>query len=195
MGSFSVQGEADHKLKAISLPFVSTSHLIPVVDIARLFAMHGVDVTIIITLANATIFQSSIDPAQVGLPEGVESFNCNTPQDMVSKIYQGLSILQDQYQQLFHDLQPDFLVTDMFYPWTVDAAAKLGIPRLSHVGGGYSAQNSIENFSPHTKSVLPGILQEDKLEDSLIYSSVDNGKKIYWNGDFHFTVRKKGEAV
>ncbi|TKY62890.1 Soyasapogenol B glucuronide galactosyltransferase [Spatholobus suberectus] len=171
MGSFSVQGEADHKLKAISLPFVSTSHLIPVVDIARLFAMHGVDVTIITTPANATIFQSSIDrdcarghsirthvvkfpAAQVGLPEGVESFNSNTPQDMVSKIYQGLSILQDQYQQLFHDLQPDFLVTDMFYPWTVDAAAKLGIPRLSHVGGGYlahSAQNSIEQFSPHTK--------------------------------------------
>ncbi|KAL2337466.1 hypothetical protein Fmac_011912 [Flemingia macrophylla] len=177
----------DDKLKAICLPFVSTSHLIPVVDIARLFAMHGVDVTIITTTANATIFQSSIDRdcarghsirthvvkfpfAQVGLPEGVESFNSNTPQDMVSKIYQGLSILQEHYQQLFHDMHPDFLFTDMFYPWTVDAAAQLGIPRLIYVGGGYlahSAQNSIEQFSPHTKVdsdtesfLIPGLPHE-----------------------------------
>lgn len=40
------------------------------------------------------------------------------------------------------------------------------------------------------QSVLPGILQGDKSE-SLIYGSVDNGKKIYWNEDFHSKVRKK----
>ncbi|PNX94455.1 protein KIAA0670, partial [Trifolium pratense] len=33
-------------------------------------------------------------------------------------------------------------------------------------------------------SVLPGILQGDK-SDSLLYGSVDNGKKISWNEDFH----------
>ncbi|XP_020231152.1 soyasapogenol B glucuronide galactosyltransferase [Cajanus cajan] len=188
MESLTIEGEGDdHKLKAICLPFASTSHLIPLVDIARLFAMHGVDVTIITTTANATIFQSSIDREcarghsirthvvkfpfeQVGLPQGVESFNSNTPQDMVKKVYEGLSILKDQYQQLFHDMQPDFLVTDMFYPWTVDAAAKLGIPRLIYVGGGYfahSAQNAIEQFSPHTKVdsdserfLIPGLPHE-----------------------------------
>ncbi|KAG4947182.1 hypothetical protein JHK85_043932 [Glycine max] len=190
MGSLIVPGEHDHKLKLVSLPFVSTSHLIPVVDIARLFAIHGVDVTIITTTATAAIFQSSIDRdrdrghairthvvkfpcEQVGLPEGVESFNSNTPRDLVHKIYQGLTILQDQYQQLFHDLQPDFLFTDMFYPWTVDAAAKLGIPRLIYVGGGYlahSSQNTIEQFLPHTKVdsdtesfLLPGLPHELKM--------------------------------
>ena len=110
MGSLIVPGEHDHKLKLVSLPFVSTSHLIPVVDIARLFAIHGVDVTIITTTATAAIFQSSIDRdrdrghairthvvkfpcEQVGLPEGVESFNSNTPRDLVHKIYQGLTII------------------------------------------------------------------------------------------------------
>ncbi|KAH1106720.1 hypothetical protein J1N35_010488 [Gossypium stocksii] len=34
------------------------------------------------------------------------------------------------------------------------------------------------------QSVLPGILQGDK-SDSLLYGSVDNGKKICWNEDFH----------
>lgn len=43
------------------------------------------------------------------------------------------------------------------------------------------------------QSVLPGILQGDK-SDSLLYGSVDNGKKISWNEDFHAKVRK-GEEV
>lgn len=38
------------------------------------------------------------------------------------------------------------------------------------------------------QSVLPGILQGDK-SDSLLYGSVDNGKKICWNEDFHSKVR------
>lgn len=38
------------------------------------------------------------------------------------------------------------------------------------------------------QSVLPGILQGDK-SDSLLYGSVDNGKKISWNEDFHAKVR------
>ncbi|MCI71677.1 anthocyanin 3'-O-beta-glucosyltransferase, partial [Trifolium medium] len=65
---------------------------------ARVFAMNGVDVTIITTKGNAAIFQKSIDhdfnrgrsikthvlefPAkQVGLPVGVETFNADTPLD------------------------------------------------------------------------------------------------------------------
>jgi protein TIF31 len=39
------------------------------------------------------------------------------------------------------------------------------------------------------QSVLPGILQGDK-SDSLLYGSVDNGKKISWNEDFHAKVRR-----
>lgn len=39
------------------------------------------------------------------------------------------------------------------------------------------------------QSVLPGILQGDKSE-SLLYGSVDNGKKICWNEDFHSKVRE-----
>uniref|UniRef100_A0A6N2MR41 Clu domain-containing protein n=1 Tax=Salix viminalis TaxID=40686 RepID=A0A6N2MR41_SALVM len=38
-----------------------------------------------------------------------------------------------------------------------------------------------------SQSVLPGILQGDK-SDSLLYGSVDNGKKICWNEDFHSKV-------
>jgi len=183
MESFGVKVETETMLKAVFLPFISKSHLIFVVDIARLFAMHGVDVTIITTPANAAIFQTSIDrdssrgrsirthvvkfPQVPGLPQGMESFNADTPKDIISKISQGLTILQEQFSQLFRDMKPDFIVTDMFYPWSVDVADELGIPRLICIGGSYfahSAMNSIEQFEPHAKVksnsenfLLPGL--------------------------------------
>ncbi|RDX78824.1 Soyasapogenol B glucuronide galactosyltransferase, partial [Mucuna pruriens] len=169
MESFGVEGESV-MLKGIFLPFISTSHLVPVVDIARIFAMHGVDVIVIATPANAAVFQSSIDrdsnrghsirthvvkfPQVPGLPEGMEMINAVTPKDMSNKIMEGLSTLEGQFRQLFRDMQPDFIVTDMFYPWSVDAAAELGIPRLIYVGGTYfahCAMDSLERFEPHTK--------------------------------------------
>ncbi|KAJ1440425.1 CLU domain [Sesbania bispinosa] len=45
-----------------------------------------------------------------------------------------------------------------------------------------------------TKSVLPGILQGDK-SDSLLYGSVDNGKKICWNEDFYSKVSEAAKLL
>ncbi|TKY70599.1 Soyasapogenol B glucuronide galactosyltransferase [Spatholobus suberectus] len=81
--------EKSSELKSIFLPFLSTSHIIPLVDMAKLFALHGIDVTIITTTQNATIFQKFIDldvscgrlirthvvkfpAAKVGLPGGLK---------------------------------------------------------------------------------------------------------------------------
>ncbi|TYH58915.1 hypothetical protein ES332_D08G188300v1 [Gossypium tomentosum] len=44
------------------------------------------------------------------------------------------------------------------------------------------------------QSVLPGILQGDK-SDSLLYGSVDNGKKICWNEDFHSKVLEAAKRL
>ncbi|KAL0006699.1 hypothetical protein SO802_008201 [Lithocarpus litseifolius] len=44
------------------------------------------------------------------------------------------------------------------------------------------------------ESVFPGILQGDK-SDSLLYGSVDNGKKICWNDDFHSKVLGAAEHL
>ncbi|RYR15723.1 hypothetical protein Ahy_B04g072639 [Arachis hypogaea] len=141
------------------LPFASTSHIIPMIDIARLFAMHGVNVTIVA----ASLFQSSIGrdsslgrsirthivkfpAAEVGLSVSVETFNANTAPDMFSKIAKGLNQLEKEIEKLFEELEADCIVTDMFYPRIVDAAARLGIPRLMLLVGScfaHSAHHSV----------------------------------------------------
>ncbi|CAI8596196.1 unnamed protein product [Vicia faba] len=58
------------------------------------------------------------------------------------------------------------------------------------VPGLYNLAMAIIDYRGHrvvAQSVLPGILQGDK-SDSLLYGSVDNGKKISWNEDFHAKV-------
>ncbi|KAL5762727.1 hypothetical protein ACOSP7_018991 [Xanthoceras sorbifolium] len=58
------------------------------------------------------------------------------------------------------------------------------------VTGLYNLAMAIIDYRGHrvvAQSVLPGILQGDK-SDSLLYGSVDNGKKICWNEDFHSKV-------
>jgi soyasapogenol B glucuronide galactosyltransferase len=178
-----MDSQAD-QLKAIFLPFLVPGHMIPLVDTGRLFAMHGVNVTIITTPANALLFQKAIDrdassghqikthilefpSAQVGLPKGIENFNMITSPDMSHKLYYAVSLLQKPIEQLFQDMRPDCIVTDMFYPWTVDSANKLGIPRLVFHGTSYfslCAASCIKQYAPHqsVKSntdtfLLPGL--------------------------------------
>ncbi|GAB2260888.1 hypothetical protein Droror1_Dr00011743 [Drosera rotundifolia] len=65
------------------------------------------------------------------------------------------------------------------------------------VPGLYNLAMAIIDYRGHrvvAQSVLPGILQGDK-SDSLLYGSVDNGKKICWNEDFHSKVLEAAKRL
>ncbi|KAL9262814.1 Clustered mitochondria protein-like protein, partial [Drosera capensis] len=65
------------------------------------------------------------------------------------------------------------------------------------VPGLYNLAMVIIDYRGHrvvAQSVLPGILQGDK-SDSLLYGSVDNGKKICWNEDFHSKVLEAAKRL
>jgi len=141
--------QSNNQLHVVFLPYPSAGHMNPMIDTARLFAKHGVNVTIITTHANASRFQKSIDSevslgysiktqllqfpsAQVGLPDGVENLNDATSRELLSKVTRGVWMLRDSTEVLFKELQPDCIVTDMYYPWTVESAAKLNIPRIHY---------------------------------------------------------------
>ncbi|KAL1199844.1 Clustered mitochondria protein [Cardamine amara subsp. amara] len=65
------------------------------------------------------------------------------------------------------------------------------------VSGLYNLAMAIIDYRGHrvvAQSVLPGILQGDK-SDALLYGSVDNGKKICWNEDFHAKVLEAAKLL
>lgn len=202
----------DKKLNALFLPyFILPSHMTPLVDTARLFAARGVTVTILITQSNALMFQPSIDraaaaghriafhtikfpAAEVGLPEGIESLRSVTSPEMNPKLAAAMPLLQKPMEQSIRDLRPDCIVSDFLYPWTVDIAEELGIPRLilSVTSCFYDCVfHSLKIHKPYEKLrsdsesfVIPGLPNEIEMTGSQLENYLKNEKESGDDGKF-----------
>ncbi|KAK9163846.1 hypothetical protein Syun_004748 [Stephania yunnanensis] len=144
------------QLHVFFFPFLAHGHMIPTLDIARLFAARGAKSTIITTARNATGFTSTVDrerfsghdmniklirfpSTEVGLPEGCESFHSLTTMEMLQAFLRAASMLQTQIEELLVEYHPDCIVADACFPWVSDIAAKLEIPHIIFHGWSYFA--------------------------------------------------------
>ncbi|XP_031256687.1 scopoletin glucosyltransferase-like [Pistacia vera] len=164
------------KLHMFFFPFMAHGHIIPFVDMAKLFAARGVKITAITTQADAPLFSKAnqriknlgtqIDikiikfpSVEVGLPEGCENVDAITnsgqpSSESIMKFFEATVMLQEPLEELLGKYKPDCLVADMFFPWATDAAAKFGIPRLVFHGTGFFALCTISSmmlYEPHKK--------------------------------------------
>ncbi|MCL7030308.1 hypothetical protein MKW94_001509 [Papaver nudicaule] len=136
-----------HQLHGFFFPLMAYGHMIPMFDIARMFAARGVKATIITTPANACTFENAIErdrllgldiniqilpfpTEEVGLPEGCENLNDVDVLDTIHAFFKALNMLQQPLEQLFEDYQPDFIVADMLLHWATESAGKFSIPRF-----------------------------------------------------------------
>lgn len=142
-------------------PMIAHGHMIPMIEMAKLFTSRGLRTTIISTPAFAEPIRkaqaSGIDigletikfpPEKSDLPDHVVSVDHITP-DLFPEFVKALSLLQEPLEKLLHQCKPDCLVSDMFLPWTVDSAAKFGIPRLVFHGTSYFALCASEQMRRH----------------------------------------------
>ncbi|OIW11312.1 hypothetical protein TanjilG_20461 [Lupinus angustifolius] len=134
-------------------PLMAQGHIIPMMDIARLLSQHGVKVTIFTTPKNASRFTSVISRAvssglqiqllllqfpskEVGLPEGCENFDMVPSTNMMLNLFNGITLLQKQAEELFATLtpKPSCIISDFCIPWTSEISQKYNIPRISFHG-------------------------------------------------------------
>lgn len=127
---------------------MSPGHLIPMVDIARLVAAHGVKVSIATTPRNISRFQNILIRDQddsdlhinihklefpfseANLPETCESLDSLPTRLHSYNFSKATMMLQPQGDELVRQHRPDAIVSDMNLPWTADVADKYGIPRI-----------------------------------------------------------------
>ncbi|KAM3695063.1 hypothetical protein ACJW31_07G102500 [Castanea mollissima] len=137
-------GSKSRQLHIFFFPLMGHGHLIPTMDMAKLFAERGVKATIVTTPRNVPIFSktrgTNVDiqiikfPAvEAGLPEGCENIDSVTSLDMSHKFIKATKMLQQPLEQLLQDYQPSCLVADMFFPWATDVAAKFGEIKLTRM--------------------------------------------------------------
>ncbi|KAK1307448.1 UDP-glycosyltransferase 73C3 [Acorus calamus] len=132
-------------------PFMAQGHIIPMVDMARLFARRGIYVSLVTTPLNASRVRLAIDrasccyglpirlvelcfpSAEARVPEGCESFDMLPSTDHMEGFFEATELLKQPLEQ-FLSADRDFppptcVVSDTFLPWTLDVARGLGIPR------------------------------------------------------------------
>ncbi|KAF5192017.1 Glycosyltransferase [Thalictrum thalictroides] len=179
------------QLHIFLFPLMASGHIIPMVDIARLFAGRGTKSTIISTPLNALQIQDSIDgdknsgldiglltipfpSVEAGLPKGCEHQNSITSPEMFLNFSKACDMLQQPFEKLLEEHHPDCVVSDMFLTWTTDAAKKYNIyiPRLVFHGRCYftlCVTENIKRFAPQEKVdesdseifVVPGLPDRD----------------------------------
>ncbi|CAM0879161.1 unnamed protein product [Alopecurus aequalis] len=150
--------ENDTPLHILFFPFLARGHLIPMADMAAIFASRGARCTILTTPVNASIIRSAVDRANdgsdcpaiqisvvpfpdVGLPPGVENCMALTSQSDRDMFDQAVKQLREPLSRFLAEHHPDAVVSDSFLYWSTDAAAEHGVPRLTFLGSSMFAQS------------------------------------------------------
>nr|UHB15562.1 UDP-glycosyltransferase [Paris polyphylla] len=128
--------ESQPILHVLFFPMMAAGHMIPMVDMARLFAARGVKATIVITPANSDAIRSTVDRAKTPniefliVPFPFENLSAVSSLEFRAKFLQAMEMLRDPFDRILADHLPDCVITDMFFPWSADVAAKHNVPRL-----------------------------------------------------------------
>ncbi|KAE8815323.1 glucosyltransferase IS5a salicylate-induced-like [Hordeum vulgare] len=146
-------------LHILFFPYPAPGHLIPIADMAALFATRGVKCTILTTPVNSAIIRPAVDRANnarrgtadappppaiqisvvpfpdVGLPPGVENATGLTGDADRDKFLHAIQRFREPFERFFSGgCRPDAVVADSHFQWSVDAAAEHGVPRLAFLG-------------------------------------------------------------
>ncbi|XP_074275550.1 scopoletin glucosyltransferase-like [Silene latifolia] len=133
-------------------------HMIPILDIAKLFVARNVKTTIITTPLNAPTFTKTIETynkrgpnplmnleiftfpsREVGLPEGCENLQQAGALGVIPLFFKAGELLREQLEKFLEASRPDCLVADMFFTWATESSAKFNIPRIVFHGYGFFA--------------------------------------------------------
>ncbi|CAJ1890880.1 unnamed protein product [Sphenostylis stenocarpa] len=164
-------------LHFVFIPIMSSSHLLPMVDMAKMFARRKVKVSIVTTPLNSIHFQASIDReihsgspiqilhvqfpwAEAGLPEGCESADTLLSMDLLSKFTVAMDLLQRPIEELLQNQSPfpSCIIADQSFTCMADVVDKLHVPRII-----FNGRNCFFLLCCH-------ILQKDKVHEDVSYN-------------------------
>ncbi|XP_004505252.1 scopoletin glucosyltransferase [Cicer arietinum] len=193
----------NNPLHIFFFPFMGHGHMIPSIDMAKLFASKGVKATIVTTPLNKPLVTKAIEQFKThsnnidiqiikfpcvegGLPEGCENVDSIPSPHLIPAFFKATWLLQEPLEQLLQQQKPNCIVADMFFPWSTASAAKFGIPRIVFHGTSFfslcasqclNLYEPFKNVSSDTElfeiTNLPGNIKMTKLQLPSIFTQND----------------------
>lgn len=193
-----------NQLHFVLIPLMSPGHLIPMIDMARLLAQHGVLATIVTTPLNAIRFNSTIQRAsdsglpiqllslrfpstEAGLPHGCENVDKLPSRILIKNLFAASTMLQKPFEDLLSTLQPpaSCIVSGKNLAWTVETSRRFRIPRVFFDGMGCFASSCTHRLeiskvhervlSDSESFVVPGIPHRLELTKGKLPESLNPG--------------------
>ncbi|XP_073156007.1 UDP-glycosyltransferase 73C3-like [Henckelia pumila] len=145
--------EKTEQLSFLLIPLMAPGHVIPMIDMAKMLARHGVNVTIMLTPLNFNRFSSVVNRAamsglpirllqirfpsqEAGLPAGCESADTLPSYQLIQNFFVAIKLLQAIVEEKMEEMNPipSCVIFDKHLPWMAEACQKFGIPRVSFDG-------------------------------------------------------------
>uniref|UniRef100_M4DFE6 Glycosyltransferase n=1 Tax=Brassica campestris TaxID=3711 RepID=M4DFE6_BRACM len=174
-----MSSEVSERIHVCFFPFMAHGHMIPILDMAKLFSSRGAKSTIITTPSNSKISEKPIEAfrnqnpgleigikifdfpsVELGLPEGCENVDFITSYqkpdagDLFLKFLFSTKHMKQQLESFIETTKPSCIVADMFFPWATEAAEKFGVPRLVFHGTSFFSlccSYNMRTHKPHKK--------------------------------------------
>ncbi|KAL0309643.1 UNVERIFIED_CONTAM: UDP-glycosyltransferase 73D1 [Sesamum radiatum] len=159
------------QLHFVLVPLLAQGHMIPMIDMAKLLAQHGVITSLVTTPNNTSRFTKSVRRAraaglqirlieipfpcrEVGLPLGCENLDSVPSRDLIRRFYTALDKLQEPLEQYLqeHGPPPSCIISDKCLSWTSKMARKFKVPRLVFHGMGcfsLLSSHNVKLYRPH----------------------------------------------
>ncbi|RZC53849.1 hypothetical protein C5167_012707 [Papaver somniferum] len=139
------------------IPFMAKGHTIPILHLVRLLVSRGVAVTIFTTHGNSPYIRQSLTGTEASvidlsfpqnvhpeLQQGIESTDKFPSMSLFIPFVTATKLMQPEFDRVLESLYPrvSCIISDGFFPWTLQSATKLGIPRLVFYGSVSHGPNS-----------------------------------------------------
>ncbi|KAF7021600.1 hypothetical protein CFC21_034517 [Triticum aestivum] len=165
----------------VLVPMMAQGHTIPMTDMARLLAEHGMQVSFITTPVNAArlegftadvkaaglavqLVELHFPTAEFGLPDGCENLDMIQSKNLFLNFMETCAALQEPLMAYLREQQrspPSCIISDMMHWWTGDIARELGIPRLTF--SGFCGFSSLVRYIIIHKNVLEHVTDDNEL--------------------------------
>lgn len=174
-----MNSEVSERIHILFFPFMAHGHMIPMLDMAKLFSSRGAKSTILTTPINSKILEKPVEAfknrnpdleigikildfpcVELGLPEGCEnadfinSYQKPDSGDLFLKFLFSTKSMKQQLESFMETTKPSCIVADMFFPWATESAEKFAVPRLVFHGTSFfslSCSYNMRTHKPHKK--------------------------------------------